>query len=94
MGKAWQVPVLVNSPNVHPCFICAKSQLICAKKYLEGKIKIVTLASTWYLHSESCSVCESHLKSEPGRLSVKSQESKAHKFFIQDTVTTRIQEYI
>ena len=52
VGKAWQVPVLVYSPNVHPCFIRAKSQLICEKKYLEGKKKIVTLANTWYLHSE------------------------------------------
>ena len=49
MGKAWQVPVLVDSPNVHPCFMCAKSQLFCRKKYPEGKIKIVTLADTWYL---------------------------------------------
>ena len=59
MGKAWRVPVLVDWPNVHPCFICAKSQLICGKKYLEGKIKFVTLAKYMVsnLHSESFTVC-------------------------------------
>ena len=76
MGKAWQVPVLVNSPNVHPCFICAKSQLICEKKYLEGKKKIVTLANTWYLHSESFTVCEFCLKSEPGKLAANARKAK------------------
>ena len=76
MGKAWQVPVLVDSPNIHPCFICAKSQLICGKKYLEGKIKIVTFDSTWYLFSEICTVYESHMKSEPGRLSAKARKAK------------------
>ena len=76
MGKAWQVPVLVDLPNVHPCFICAKSQIICGKKYLEGKKKIVTLANTWYLHSESFTVCESCLKSEPGKLAAKGRKAK------------------
>ena len=76
MGKAWQVPVLVNLPNVHPCFICTKSQLICEKKYLEGKKKIVTLANTWYLQSESFTVCESCLKSEPGKLAAKGRKAK------------------
>ena len=75
-GKAWQLPVLVELPNIHPCFICAKSQLVFAKKYLDCKIKIVTLPSTWYLHSESCTVRESHLKSEPGRLSAKARRAK------------------
>ena len=82
MGKAWQVPVLVNSPNVHPCFICAKSQLICEKKYLEGKKKIVTLANTWYLHSESFTVCESCLKSEPGKLAAKARKATKQEYKI------------
>ena len=75
MGKAWRVPVLVNSLNVHPCFICAKSQLICEKKYLEGKKKIVTLANTWYLHSANFTVCESYLKSKPGKLAAKARKA-------------------
>ena len=76
MGKAWQVPVLVDSPIVHPCFICTKSQLICEKKSLEGKKKIVTLANTWSLHSESFTVCDSCLKSEPGKLAPNGRKAK------------------
>ena len=76
MGKAWQVPVLVDLPNAHPCFICAKPRLICEKKYLEGKKKVVTLANTWYMHGESFTVCESCLKSEPGKLAANARKAK------------------
>ena len=66
--KVWQVSVLVDSPSVHPSFICVKCRLICGKReYLEGKIKTAILAKTWYPHSENCTVCVSNLEPKRGR---------------------------
>ena len=65
VSQIWQVSVLLDSPNVHPSFVCVKCRLICGKSdYLEGKIKTSTVASTWYPHSDSCTVC---LKPSAGR---------------------------
>ena len=64
LNKVWEVSALLDSPSVHPCFICVKCRLICGKKeYLEGKIKTCKLAKSWYPHNDKCTVCESYLKS-------------------------------
>ena len=68
VNRIWQVSVLVDSPNVHPSFVCVKCRLSCGKnEYLEGKIKTATVAKTWYPHGESCAVCELHLQTRRGR---------------------------
>jgi len=45
VNRIWQVPVLVGSPNIDPCFVCLKCHLICGtNKDLKGKIKTATVA--------------------------------------------------
>lgn len=87
VNRIWQLSVFLDSPNVHPSFICVKCRLICGKnEYLEGKIKTATIAKTWYPHSESCTVCESHLQTQRGR------PSKAKKARISERESLKGQE--
>lgn len=95
--KVWQVSVLVDSPSVHPSFICVKCRLICGKReYLEGKIKTAILAKTWYPHSENCTVCVSNLEPKRGRPSkvkkAKVDEGEHHMLQEQESGTDSASE--
>lgn len=46
--KIWKVSVLVDSPNVHPRFICMKCRVKCSNKdYLEGKFESSQIPEMW-----------------------------------------------
>lgn len=57
--QIWNVSVLVDSPNVHPRFICMKCRVKCSNKdYLAGKFKSSQEAKLWSPHSGDCATCK------------------------------------
>ena len=50
--------MLVDSPNVHPRYICIKCRVKCSNKdYLTGKNKPSQEAKLWFPHGNDCVVC-------------------------------------
>lgn len=57
--QIWEVSVLVDSPNVHPRYICMKCRVKCSnKEYLAGNFRSSQKAKLWYPHSDDCPTCK------------------------------------
>ena len=77
--QIWKVSVLVDSPNVHPRFICIKCRVKCSnKEYLAAKFKSSQEAKLWFPHSGDCDICFKHQEAR-GRPSKRKRVKVANK---------------
>jgi len=57
--QIWDLSVLVDSPSVHPRFICMKCRVECSSKdYVAGKFKSSQKAKLWSPHNDDCATCK------------------------------------
>ena len=70
ISQLWQQNVALDSPDVHPMYMCNKCRSLCANaRYLRGELRCNQCCVVWTPHTgDECVVCQNYPKSAgPGR---------------------------